>query len=267
MILELFQYEFMQRALIVGTVVAVLAPLIGIFLVIRRFSQLSDTLSHVSLVGVALGLLLNTSPIILAVFTSVLASLGIEKIRQTQKVFSESVLVLFLTGSLGLATLIISLSKNFSSSLYSYLFGSLVTITTLEMWSILGIAALVFLVFGYFFRSFFLIAFDEEVAQTSGLNVEVLNYVLMAIAALVISISIRIVGVLLVSSLMIVPVITSLQFKLNFKFTLAVAVFISIVSVWTGLLLSYYQNLATGGTIAVVNLIIFGLAFIWQKLG
>ena len=267
MILEFLQYEFMRRALIVGTIVAVVAPLIGIFLVVRRFSQLSDTLSHVSLVGVALGLLTQTSPILLAVFTSVFASLGIEKIRQTQKVFSESVLVLFLTGSLGLATLIISLSKNFSSSLYSYLFGSLGTITNTEMSAILLVAIVVFVMFWYFFRSFFLVSFDEEVAKTSGLNVRLLNYVLMAISALVISISIRIIGVLLVSSLMIVPVLTALQFKQNFKSTLVIAVIISVISVWTGLLLSYYQNLATGGTIAVVNLVVFGLVFVWQKLG
>ncbi len=266
-LLEIFQFEFMQRAFLVGTVVAILAPLIGIFLVVRHFSQLSDTLSHVSLVGVSLGLLLQTSPIILAIFTSVLASLGIEKIRQTQKVFSESVLVLFLTGSLGLATLIISLSKNFSSSLFSYLFGSLATITSFELYSIISVAFLVFGIFWYFFRAFFLVAFDEDIARTSGLKVRFLNYILMALAALVISISIRIVGVLLVSSLMIVPVISALQFKLNFKNTLLASIFISIGSVWLGLILSYYFNLATGSTIALINLAWFGLIFVWSKLG
>jgi len=264
---NLFEFIFIQRAFFVGTIIAILAPIIGIFLVVRRFSQLSDTLSHVSLVGIAIGFLLESNPLIYAIITSVLASLGIEKVRQTQKTFNESILVLFITGGLGLASVLISFSNNFGVNLYSYLFGSLATVTESDQNLIVLVGLVVVIIFIFYFKKFFLLSFDEEIAQTTGLNTKYLNYLMMICAALIISISIRIIGVLLVSSLMIIPVITAIQLKLSFKSTLITSIIFSIISVWAGLLASYYFNLATGGVIALINTLFFITIFIWQKLG
>jgi len=264
---DIFQFEFMQRAFLAGTLVAILAPMIGIFIVVRRYSPLADSLSHVSLVGVAIALITNTSPMLLAGGTTVLASLGIEKIRSTQKSFSDSILVLFTTGSLGLATIITSLNKGFTNSLDSFLFGSIATVSTLDIYiiSVAFLTILTIMIFAY--RQLFVLVFDEEIAQTNGIKTDLLNYTIIVIAAIIISISIRTVGALLISCLLIVPVISTLQLKLNFKSTLISSILVSLLSVWCGLVISYYLNLASGGTIAVLNLIIFLILFFWKKLG
>ena len=263
---DIFQFEFMQRAFLAGTLVAILAPIIGIFIVSRRYSALSDSLSHVSLVGVAIALVTNTSPMLFAGFVTILASLGIEKIRSTQKSFSDSILVLFTTGSLGLATIIASFNNGFTSSLNSFLFGSIATVSNLDTY-IIASAFLIILTFMFFlYRQLFVLVFDEEIAQANGIKTKLLNYVIIVFAAIIISISIRTVGTLLISCLLIVPVISTLQLRLNFKSTLFFSIFVSVFSVWGGLLISYYLNLATGGTIAVLNLIIFFIFFFWKKL-
>ena len=127
--LEIFQYDFMIRAFVAGVTIALLAPMIGMFLVVRRYSYLADTLAHVSLVGVALGVLTGINPIITAMGVAIAASLGIENLRENKRLFGESILALFLSGSLALAVVLMSLSKGFQGDLFSYLFGSITTVS------------------------------------------------------------------------------------------------------------------------------------------
>lgn len=255
--LEIFQYDFMIRAFAAGIAIGIVAPLIGMFLVVRRYSLLADTLAHVSLAGVAFGLLTNFSPIFSAIALSVGAAIGIEQLRTSRKVFGESVLALFLSGSLALAVVVISLAKGFNANLFGYLFGSISTVSQVDVWVIALLAVVVFLDIVLLYKELFFISFDEEIAAASGLPVRRLNVAMVMLAAITVALSLRIVGVLLIGALMVVPVISAMQYGRGFRTTLFFAVGFSLASVITGLFASYYLNLASGGAIVLVALVIF----------
>src|SRR3989338_6555832 len=150
--LDIFNYSFIVRGLEAGIIIAIIAPLIGIFLVLRRYSLIADTLAHVSLAGIAIGLLFGVNPIMMALIVSIVASLGIERLRTTKKLYGESALALFLSGSLALAVVILSLAKGFNANLFNYLFGSLVTVTLNDIYTILALAIIIFLAIYLFYK-------------------------------------------------------------------------------------------------------------------
>ncbi|VVA43983.1 Metal ABC transporter permease [Candidatus Roizmanbacteria bacterium] len=257
---DIFQYGFILRGLEAGLIIAVIAPLIGIFLVLRRYSLIADTLSHVSLAGIALGLLLKINPIITALIASISSSIFIEKLRINKKVYGESALSIFLSGSLAIAIVLIGIAKGFNINLFNYLFGSIVTVKQIDVYliGILGMVVIGLIIF--FYKELVYVTFDEESAKVSGINTNFINTLLIVLAALTVSLAIPIVGILLVSALIVLPVVTALQFKKSFKQTILIAEVISIVSVFLGIFVSYYLNLATGGTIVLIALGIFFLS-------
>jgi zinc transport system permease protein len=263
--LEIFQYKFMIRAFLAGTVIAVIAPLIGAFLVVRRYSMLADTLAHVSLAGVAVGLLTKTHPVAAAVVLSVVSAFGIERLRESKRVFGESALALFLWGSLAAAVVIISLAGGFNVGLFGFLFGSIATVTPVDLYFVAGLGVLVVLLVLSFYKELFFVSFDEELARVSGINARAFNIVLIMLAAVTVSLSMRIVGVLLIGALMVVPVITAMQLSRGFRQTLIISVGISLTSVISGLFLSYYLDLASGGTIVLVALGFFILSLLFGR--
>jgi zinc transport system permease protein len=260
MFLEILQYNFMLRGLEAGVIVAIIAPLVGIFLVLRRYSLIADTLAHVSLAGIAIGALLGINPMITALGTTVIASLGIERLRNSKKVPGESALAIFLSGSLALAIVLLSLARGINTNLFNYLFGSILTVTASDVWLILILAVAVIFMLAAFYRELVYVTFDEEVAQTSGINVRRINTILIVLAALTVSLAIPIVGVLLISALMVIPVVTALQLRKNFIRTIIYAEIISIFSVIAGIFVSFYFNLAAGGTIVLIMITIFGIS-------
>jgi zinc transport system permease protein len=263
---QIFQYQFIINSLIIGSLVAIVAPIIGTFLVVKRFSAFSDTIAHTSLVGIVIGLILKVNPIISAIITAVLTALSIETIRKNQKNFNDSILVLFMTGGLGLSTILISLNKNSGININNYLFGSINTITNNDIWLTLGVSILVISLIIWNYKGLFQVAFDEEMAATNRIPVDNLNRLFIVIAALVVSISIQTIGVLLISSLMIIPVLTSLKFRQGFFITIILSSIIGIISVWLGIIGSFYLNIATGGLIVMVNIGLYVLASLSQKV-
>lgn len=259
---DIFQYGFVLRGIEAGVIVAFIAPLIGIFLVLRRYSLIADTLAHVSLAGIALGLLLGWNPILTSLGTTIASSLGIERLRTTKRIYGESALALFLSGSLALATILLSLGKGFNSNLFSYLFGSIVTVTQGDVRTIAVLAIIVVVLLSAFYKELVYITFDEESAKVSGIPVRIINMVLMVLAALSISLAIPIVGVLLIAALIVIPVVTALQFRNSFVRTIVYAECISLFSVITGIVVSFYCNLSTGGTIVLIMLTLFMLVMI-----
>ncbi|KKT36680.1 MAG: ABC-3 protein [Candidatus Nomurabacteria bacterium GW2011_GWB1_44_12] len=255
----------MIRAFEAGIAIGVVAPLIGMFLVVRRYSLMADTLAHVSFAGVAIGLLLKINPIFTAIGLSVIAGFGIEALRSSRRVFGESVLALFLSGSLAIAVIILSLSKGFNANLFSYLFGSISTVTTTDLVVIVTLAVVVFLDVIFLYKELFFTSFDPELAEASGLPVKMINLTMVTLAAVAVAISITIVGVLLVGALMVIPVISAMQYGHGFRHTLILSVIFSLVSVVLGLFASYYYDLASGGAIVVVALIIFLLSLALVK--
>jgi zinc transport system permease protein len=261
MLENIFQYGFIVRGLEAGIIVAIIAPLIGIFLVLRRYSLIADTLAHVSLAGIAIGLLFGINPVLTALGTAVVASLGIERLRTSKRVYGESALALFLSGSLALAVVILSLAHGFNANLFNYLFGSIVTVTSNDVLIISLLAIVVILVLGVFYKQLVYVTFDEEAAKVSGIPTRMINTVLIILAALTVALAIPIVGVLLIAALIVIPVITALQLKKSFTKTIAYAEAFSIFSVILGIFVSFYFNLSTGGTIVLIMLAIFAGIF------
>lgn len=262
---NILQYGFMVRGLEAGIIVAIIAPLIGIFLVLRRYSLIADTLAHVSLAGVAIGLFLGINPVLTALGAAVIASLGIERLRVSKKVYGDSALALFLSGSLALAIVILSLGHGFNASLFNYLFGSIVTVTTNDVYIIFTLALVVILVLAVFYKQLVYITFDEEAAKVSGISTRLVNTVLIILAALTVALAIPIIGVLLIAALIVIPVVTALQLKKSFIRTIIYAEIFSVISVISGIFLSFYLNLSTGGTIVLFMLLIFLTVFISRR--
>lgn len=263
--LNIFQYSFIIRGLEAGLLIGAVAPLIGIFLVLRRYSLIADTLSHVSLAGVAIGLLLNINPLAMALCASALAALAIERLRLSRRIYGESALSIFLSGSLALAVVLIGLTRGFNADLFGYLFGSIMTVKPADVYIIIALGAGVAIAVGLFFKELVYISFDETAARVSGLPVKLFNSLFIALAAVTIAVAIPIVGVLLVSALMVLPVITALQFKASFKRTLFIAEAISVGSVLVGIVGSFYLNVSSGGLIVLVMLAVFGLVWLVKK--
>lgn len=254
---DIFQYSFVIRGIEAGIVVALIAPLIGIFLVLRRYSLIADTLAHVSLAGIALGLLLRINPILTALGVTALSSLGIERLRNTRRIYGESALALFLSGSLALATIFLSLGNGFNTNVFNYLFGSIVTVTRTDVYTIFTLAIIVIAALGLFYKELVSITFDEESARVSGMPVKWINTILILLAAFTIALSIPIIGVLLISALIVIPVISALQLHQSFVKTILYAEIISLCSVLAGVFVSFYFNLSTGGVTVLIMLAIF----------
>ena len=263
--LDLFHYGFIIRGFEAGVIVGIIAPLIGIFLVLRRYSLIADTLAHVSLAGIALGLLLGINPILSALGFTIVSSLGIEKLRTTKRIYGESALALFLSGSLALATILLSLGHGFNANIFNYLFGSIVTVTQSDVYTIAILAAIIMTVMFLFYKELIFISFDEESARVSGLPVVWINRILVILTAITISLSIPIVGVLLIAALIVIPVVAALQLRKSFVRTLMIAECISVCSVLVGIFTSFYFNLSTGGTIVLIMLGIFVIILTSKK--
>ena len=255
--LEIFNYSFMIRAFLAGGLIGIIAPVIGTFLVAKRYSLMADSLAHVSLAGVAWGLLLGIDPVYSAIAASILTAVVIEKLRTKRGVSGEVALAMFLSGGLAVAIVLIGLGKGFNVDLFSYLFGSITTVKAIDLWVIGILGAVVLTTIFAFYKEFVYLSFDEEAAQVSGVPTATLNIVLMVLTAITVSVAMRVVGVLLIGALMVIPVVTSMQLRQSFQKTIFFAVLFSLVSVAGGLFLSYYLNLASGGAIVVLSLGIF----------
>ena len=255
--IEMLSYDFMIRAFLAGIIIAVLAAISGSFIVLRRYSMITETLAHSALVGVAVGVIAGTSPLWMAVVAALVSAWTIEYLRSNFQLYSDSVLAIMLSGSLALAVIIVSLAGAFNSSLFSYLFGSIISVTQedLVIMSVFGVIALNLL--GLFYKELYFIAYDEEVARTSGIKVDLLNFLLVSIVAIIIALSIRIVGTLLIGAMMVIPTVAALQFKQGFAKTIAIALLFSLLAVIVGMSSSYFFSLPSGATIVLALLFIF----------
>lgn len=262
---QILQYDFMIRALIAGTVIAIAAPLIGSFLLIRRYSVFADTLAHVSFLSVAVAILFGLNPILTSIVGALLASSALEHLRVSKRIQSENSLALFLSGSLALGVVILSLAKTTTINISSILFGSITTITQSDLAIIAAIALVVIIIMMYNFRNFFVIAFDEDYARVKGIRVTLLNYTLMLASALIISVSINVIGMLLIGALMVIPVITAYQFKRGFKHSVIIAIVFALAEVWLGLTAAFYLDLPAGSSIVLISILFFGIATLLRK--
>lgn len=261
----MFDMAFMQRAWLAGLIMALICPLIGSFLVLRRQSMIGDGLGHIAFAGVTAGALWGFSPVLSAAVACLIGSLTIERVRNLLKDNGEMVLAIFFYAGMGLAVVLASLNKDSGFNLGSILFGSLMTVSTQDLWivGILGLGALLFVV--WYYRPLQFLTYDENAARVAGLPVNKLNYLLAVLTALTVALSMRIVGLLLVSAMLVIPVACALQTAASFAGTICQAMVYGVVSVSLGLVISFYANLAPGGTIILVATGLFLLALMLRK--
>lgn len=261
----MFQYSFMQNAFMVALLISILCPSIGIFLVLRRYSMIGDTLSHASLAGVAIGLLFNWNPIISAfIFTSICGVL-IEFLRDYFRKFAELILAIVLSLSVGIAITIMS-SGSLHANVNSFLFGSILTVTRVDLYTVLFLSLVSVIVLITLYNQLLFISFDEEAAKIAGVKVKIINYIFSILVAATISVSIRIVGMLVLSSMLALPIATALQLGKGFKVTLFSSILFSVIDILVGLFVSYYIGCAPGGVTALASVALLTLVIIIKKL-
>ncbi|MFK9091438.1 metal ABC transporter permease [Bacillus salipaludis] len=274
MIEGIFHYEFLQNAFLTGIMIGIIAPMLGVFIVVRRLSLIADALSHVTLAGIAASLLIERkfammaglNPLYLGMVFSVGGSLFIEKLRGVYKHYQELAIPIILSSGIGLGVIFISLANGFNTDLFSYLFGSVSAVSRTDLWVILVISVLVVLVIIMLYKELFLLSFDEEHAKASGIAAKSIHFIFIVMVALVIAASMRIVGIMLVSSLMTLPVAASIRIAKGFKQTIFLSVLFGEISVLGGLFTAYYLDLAPGGTIVMLAVLILVLTIFYKKL-
>jgi zinc transport system permease protein len=253
MIFEILQYGFMQRALFSGVAVAITCSAIGLFLVLRQQSLFADGLSHMAFGGIAIGLFTNLYPIWTALIVSILAALGITRLRESTKMPPDSAVAVLLSTGLAIGVILIGLAGGFTLDLYSFLFGSILLISVQDQETILLASAIILSILYFSYQKLIYVTFDEEQAKVSGINVSRLNYVFVILASISVIVSVRLVGVLLISSLIVIPNITAIMFGKGFKKTALISLSIATMSVLLGVIISYIMNLAPGGTIVITS--------------
>ena len=253
----LLRYDFMVRALVAAVFVGLAAPAVGIFLVQRRLALIGDGLGHVAVTGVALGLVLDRAPVVVALATALAGSLAVELIRAHGETSGELALAILFYGGIGAGVVLVSHAPDGSRRLDQYLFGSITTTSQGDLWLFAALATTVLVATVVLGPALFSVSNDEEFARAGGLPVMPLNLVLAALSALTVVISMRVVGVLLVSALMVVPVATAQLVAGSFRGTFVISIAIGVAVALAGVLLSYSADTPSGGTIVVLAIALF----------
>lgn len=262
--MELFSYDFMRRAFVVGGLLAILLPCIGLPILLKRLSMMGDTLAHSSLAGVAIGLFFGFNPLLGSILVCVIAGLSIEWIREKLKAYHEISTVIILAASIGLAGIFTSFNGS-SNAISSYLFGSIVTIGDQEFYLVLLISLFVFVVYFIIYDALYLSVFDPKAAPILGIHQRRLNFVFTLLSAITISISAKTIGSLIVSSLLVIPVICAMQLARTYKSTLILSMILSLGFVFVGLVVSFYANLKPGSVIVLISVFSLLVILMFKK--
>lgn len=265
MVLEFLAYQFGVRALIGGLIVAVTCSSIGVFLVLRRLSLVADGLSHVAFGGIAFGLFAGIYPLYTAVVGVVLGALGIHALGKLRVASDAAIAIMFAAG-LAIGIILISVTQNVAVDVLSFLFGTILGINQTDLYLAAGLGVLVLGILLLFWKEWVGITVDAEFARVSGLPVPVLELVFTILTGLTVVVAMRLVGVFLVSSLIVIPASAMIQLKMPFKQTVLSACGVAVVSVVAGLQLSFMYNLAPGGSIVLVTICFFVLAAVAARL-
>lgn len=266
LLFQSFQYDFIVDALIVGVLVAISCSMLGTFLVLRKLSLIGDGLAHVSFAAVAIAMLTAQSPLVVGIPIVAAASLLILKLHEKTNIHGDAAIGLVSSMAIAIGVMISSLSGGYNVDLFSYLFGSLLVISKLDLILSITLAVTVVVAVVWLYPKLFAMTYDEEYAQILGINIRHMNYLLSILTAITIALGIRIVGTMLISSMIIFPAITALQVTNSFKSTLLVGVVVSSISVVLGVLSSFVFNLPSGATIVILNGCFFTLSYGYRKL-
>jgi zinc transport system permease protein len=264
--LEFLGYHFIQNAFAAGTAVAIICAVLGLFIVLRKLSFITDGIAHASLAGIAAAIVLGADVMAVAGLVALLSGLGINRMRERMKISGDAAIGLLLPVGLAAGIILLSLAHVTSVDVMSYLFGSILAITQQDVFFIAAFGAAVLAVVAILRKQLFCIAFDEDSARASGLPVSAINYVFFGLVGITVVLALRVAGIMLVSALMIIPPLAALQLKRNFSATLALSAAFGVLSVWAGIIASYYIGVATGAAIALASFALFLLAYAAGRL-
>lgn len=255
--LQLFQYSFIIRALIAGSFVALLCSVLGVLLVLRRLSLIGDGLAHVTFGSVAIGLLLRVEPIYISMPVVALSSLAILKLTEKARLYGDAAIGIVSAVGVSGGVMLAGIGSGFNVDLFSYLFGNILSVTTTEVTVSVGLSIIVLLVIGARYSQILSLSFDEEFARTSGISARRINSLLAVLTAVTVVLTMKLVGIMLTSALLIIPAVTAFQVSKSFRGTMVVAAILAVFSVWAGIVISFLLNVPTGATIVLLNFTLF----------
>lgn len=256
-IFELFSYSFMLRALIVGALVSLCASVLGVSLVLKRYSMIGDGLSHVSFGALALSALLNTAPLLVSIPIVVISAFFLLRISENSKVGSDSLIAIFSSAFLSLGIIITSMSQGINSDVCNYMFGSVLSMSESDVFVSVILSVFVLIIYVFFYNRIFAITFDEPFFKATGVNTNFYNTIIAVLTALTIVLGMRIMGSLLISSLIIFPALSSMRLFKFFKGVIIFSAIIGVICFFIGLILSYYMEIPVGASVVMVNLFCF----------
>lgn len=256
-ILEMFSYPFMVRALIVGGLVSLCASLLGVTLVLKRYSMIGDGLSHVAFGAMAIAVAFELNPMAVALPILIVVAFLLLRISENSNIKGDAVIGLVSVSSLALGVLIISITTGVNTDIYNYMFGSILSMNGSDVYLSIGLSILILVIYVLFYNEIFSVTFDEAFARATGVKVEIYNGLIAALTAVTIVLGMRMMGAMLISSLIIFPALTSMRLFNTFKTVIISSVIISVVSFFIGIVLSYLYSLPSGASIVVVNIIMF----------
>lgn len=263
---EILTYTFMQRAIVCGIAISLMCSLIGLFLVLRKQSLFGDALAHAAFGGIAAGLYLGIYPLWTAFAVSISSALALTKIKQKFQISSDATVAILLSSGLAMGVILISLAKGFTVDIFSFLFGSILLVSLQNTLLILSLCGTILVIILLLYKKLVYTTFSEEQAKVSGISVDKINYLFVVIAAITVVSSMQLVGILLTSSLIVVPNVTAILFSRGFKQTAILSMSFAIFSSIVGILSSYVLNVAPGGMIVLISIIIFAISLCIKSL-
>jgi len=264
--IEMWSYGFMQKALIAGVLISIICSMVSFFVLVNRLSFIGVGISHAAFGGVAIGVYLGVNPTFSAILFSVLTAWMIGLVSRRGMLHEDTTIGIFYAAAMALGIVIIGLSHGYNVDLFGYLFGNILAVTQQDLWVVVILGCLVLGLITFFFKELLYISFDEESAQVNGIPVTFLYYLLLTLMAVTIVISMKVVGIILVSALLVIPAAAAYEVSVRFRTVLLMAVVIGLFSTLGGLLLSFHLNTASGATIVLLAAGIFLSFFFFRFL-
>lgn len=265
-IVSLFSYSFILRAVLVGIMVSLCASVLGVNLVLKRYSMIGDGLSHVSFGALALAAALNMAPLMVSIPIVVIAAFFLLRISENSKLSGDAAIAVFASSSLAFGIIITSLTSGINADVCNYMFGSILAMSTTDVYISIILSVLVLIMYLVFYNRIFAITFDENFSRATGVKVNVYNMLIAVLTALTIVLGMRIMGSLLISSLIIFPALSAMRVCKFFKSVIITSAIISVVCFFFGIIFSYALEIPVGASVVCVNLCTFLLFFITGKI-
>lgn len=263
---ELFSYPFVTRALIAGVLISLSASLLGVNLVLKRFSMLGDGLSHVSFGTAAIALALGVAPLKISIPIVIIAAFLLLRLNKNSRMKGDAAIAVVSSGALAIGIAVATVTEGFNTDMSNYMFGSILSISKSDVYISVAVSLVVILLCILFYNKLFVVSFDEDFALACGARVGVYNSLSAVLTAVVVVVGMRLMGALLISSIITVPVLSAMRVCKRYKSVTVLAVIISVIAFISGLFISFFYDIPAGASVVIVNLIIFLFLTVLSKI-